>query len=166
MNAYPEGQTTAHYIAERIERFPIRVTQLAHGLPVGGELDYLDEGKMAQAPFARVDLSLDGGPALPQLASMSVPEILEVPHLGLRAVAKPVARIDEAVRTIVANMFDTMYDARGIGLAATQVGIERRIVVIDLQEPKSDEEDAKPVRTPLVYIKPELVSVSEETFGL
>ena len=44
MNATLEGQTTAHYIAERIERFPVRVTQLAHGLPVGGELDYLDEG--------------------------------------------------------------------------------------------------------------------------
>jgi len=48
-----EGQTTAHYIAERIERFPVRVTQLAHGLPVGGELDYLDEGTLAQALRAR-----------------------------------------------------------------------------------------------------------------
>jgi peptide deformylase len=94
---------------------------------------------------------------------MSVLEILEVPHPGLRAVAKPVDTIDESVRAIVSNMFDTMYDARGIGLAATQVGIEQRIVVIDLQEPESDAEDAKPVRTPLVYINPELVSVSEET---
>jgi len=53
MNATLEGQTTAHYIAERIERFPIRITQLAHGLPVGGELDYLDEGTLAQALRAR-----------------------------------------------------------------------------------------------------------------
>jgi recombination protein RecR len=53
MNATLEGQTTAHYLAERIERFPIRVTQLAHGLPVGGELDYLDEGTLAQALRAR-----------------------------------------------------------------------------------------------------------------
>jgi len=53
MNATLEGQTTAHYIDERIERFPIRVTQLAHGLPVGGELDYLDEGTLAQALRAR-----------------------------------------------------------------------------------------------------------------
>ncbi|MGJ3649840.1 recombination mediator RecR [Sphingomonas sp. GlSt437] len=52
-NATLEGQTTAHYIAERIERFPIRVTQLAHGLPVGGELDYLDDGTLAQALRAR-----------------------------------------------------------------------------------------------------------------
>lgn len=53
MNATLEGQTTAHYIADRIERFPVRITQLAHGLPVGGELDYLDEGTLAQALRAR-----------------------------------------------------------------------------------------------------------------
>lgn len=53
MNATLEGQTTAHYIAERLEGFPIRLTQLAHGLPVGGELDYLDEGTLAQALRAR-----------------------------------------------------------------------------------------------------------------
>jgi recombination protein RecR len=53
MNATLEGQTTAHYIAERIETLPLRVTQLAHGLPVGGELDYLDEGTLAQALRAR-----------------------------------------------------------------------------------------------------------------
>jgi recombination protein RecR len=53
MNATLEGQTTAHYVAERIEAFPVRVTQLAHGLPVGGELDYLDEGTLAQALRAR-----------------------------------------------------------------------------------------------------------------
>jgi len=53
MNATLEGQTTAHYIAERLEAFPIRLTQLAHGLPVGGELDYLDEGTLAQALRAR-----------------------------------------------------------------------------------------------------------------
>jgi recombination protein RecR len=53
MNATLEGQTTAHYIAERLERLPVRITQLAHGLPVGGELDYLDEGTLAQALRAR-----------------------------------------------------------------------------------------------------------------
>lgn len=53
MNATLEGQTTAHYVAERIESYPVRVTQLAHGLPVGGELDYLDEGTLAQALRAR-----------------------------------------------------------------------------------------------------------------
>jgi len=53
MNATLEGQTTAHYIAERLESRPVRITQLAHGLPVGGELDYLDEGTLAQALRAR-----------------------------------------------------------------------------------------------------------------
>lgn len=53
MNATLEGQTTAHYIADRIAQYPVRLTQLAHGLPVGGELDYLDEGTLAQALRAR-----------------------------------------------------------------------------------------------------------------
>lgn len=53
MNATLEGQTTAHYIADRLEGFPVRLTQLAHGLPVGGELDYLDDGTLAQALRAR-----------------------------------------------------------------------------------------------------------------
>jgi recombination protein RecR len=53
MNATLEGQTTAHYIADRIADYPVRLTQLAHGLPVGGELDYLDEGTLAQALRAR-----------------------------------------------------------------------------------------------------------------
>ncbi|MGE0774157.1 MAG: recombination mediator RecR [Sphingomonadaceae bacterium] len=53
MNATLEGQTTAHYIADRVAEYPVRLTQLAHGLPVGGELDYLDEGTLAQALRAR-----------------------------------------------------------------------------------------------------------------
>jgi len=57
MNATLEGQTTAHYVAEQVERFPVRLTQLAHGLPVGGELDYLDEGTLAQALRARRPVS-------------------------------------------------------------------------------------------------------------
>ena len=52
-NATLEGQTTAHYLVDRLESFPVRITQLAHGLPVGGELDYLDEGTLAQALRAR-----------------------------------------------------------------------------------------------------------------
>jgi recombination protein RecR len=57
MNATLEGQTTAHYLVERLEGFPIRLSQLAHGLPVGGELDYLDEGTLAQALRARRPIS-------------------------------------------------------------------------------------------------------------
>ena len=57
MNATLDGQTTAHYLAERLESYPVRITQLAHGLPVGGELDYLDEGTLAQALRARRPIS-------------------------------------------------------------------------------------------------------------
>jgi recombination protein RecR len=57
MNATLEGQTTAHYLAERMEILPVRITQLAHGLPVGGELDYLDDGTLAQALRARRPVS-------------------------------------------------------------------------------------------------------------
>ena len=53
MNATLEGQTTAHYIADQLQTFPIKITQLAHGLPVGGELDYLDDGTLSQALRAR-----------------------------------------------------------------------------------------------------------------
>jgi recombination protein RecR len=53
MNATLAGHTTAHYLAERLESYPIRLTQLAHGVPVGGELDYLDDGTLAQALRAR-----------------------------------------------------------------------------------------------------------------
>ena len=48
-SATVDGQTTAHYIAERLEHFPVQVTRLAHGVPFGGELNYLDDGTLAQA---------------------------------------------------------------------------------------------------------------------
>ncbi|MBN8814826.1 MAG: peptide deformylase [Sphingomonas sp.] len=92
---------------------------------------------------------------------MTILTILEVPDPGLRAVAKPVEAIDDGVRATIADMFETMYDARGIGLAATQVGIEQRIFVMDLQEP--EEEDGEPVRKPMAFINPEILSVSDET---
>ena len=58
MNATLDGQTTAHYVAERLAPTGVRVTQLAHGLPVGGELDYLDEGTLAQALRLRRPLTM------------------------------------------------------------------------------------------------------------
>ena len=93
---------------------------------------------------------------------MALLEILEVPHPGLRAVARPVSTVDGATRQIVADMLETMYAAHGIGLAATQVAIEQRILVIDLQEPESDAEDAKPVRDPHAFINPEYLWLSDD----
>jgi peptide deformylase len=91
---------------------------------------------------------------------MTVLTILEVPDPGLRAVAAPVSEVDDSIRATLADMFETMYAARGIGLAAIQVGIEKRLVVIDLQEP--EEEDGEPVRKPVAFVNPELLWVSDE----
>ena len=55
-NSTLEGQTTAHYIAERLSKFNIKTTRLAHGVPIGGELDFLDDGTIAQALKARNEL--------------------------------------------------------------------------------------------------------------
>lgn len=91
---------------------------------------------------------------------MAVLEIVEVPDTRLRVVSKPVESVDDAIRQLVADMTDTMYAAKGIGLAAIQVGVARRVVVIDLQA----EEDAegKPIRARRAYINPEILSVSDE----
>ncbi|SOB87519.1 peptide deformylase [Sphingomonas guangdongensis] len=91
---------------------------------------------------------------------MTVLTILEIPDPRLRAVAAPVETVDDAVRQLIDDMFETMYAARGIGLAATQVGVERRVVVIDLQEGEDDE--GKPIRDPRAYVNPEVTWVSEE----
>ncbi|MBV9076696.1 MAG: toprim domain-containing protein, partial [Methylobacteriaceae bacterium] len=56
LGATVEGQTTAHYVTELVRHLPIRVTRLAHGVPVGGELDYLDEGTLAAAMRQRTAL--------------------------------------------------------------------------------------------------------------
>jgi recombination protein RecR len=56
MNATVEGQTTAHYITDRLDGTGIKITRLAHGVPVGGELDYLDEGTLSQALRARTEI--------------------------------------------------------------------------------------------------------------
>ncbi len=90
---------------------------------------------------------------------MAILPILEVPDPRLRVVSKPVEMIDDGVRTLVADMFETMYDAPGIGLAAVQVGVAQRILVIDLQE---EDADAKPVRNPRVFINPELSDPADE----
>ena len=92
---------------------------------------------------------------------MAVMQILEIPDAGLRAVAEPVATVDDGVRALIDDMFETMYDARGIGLAATQVGVTKRVLVIDLQE--AEDEEGVAVRDPHAYVNPELLWQSEET---
>jgi peptide deformylase len=94
---------------------------------------------------------------------MAIRPILEVPDPRLREISKPVQQVDDGVRTLVADMFDTMYDAPGIGLAAIQVGVPQRILVIDLQEPADPEDpESQPVRDPRVFINPEIVETSDD----
>ena len=85
---------------------------------------------------------------------MAILEILEFPDPRLRTVAKPVANVDDATRKVLDDMFETMYDAAGIGLAATQVNIHQQIVVMDLSEEKNE---------PMVFINPEVTFLTEET---
>src|SRR3982750_4029758 len=92
---------------------------------------------------------------------MAILPIVEVPDPRLRQISSPVEEVDDGVRALVADMFETMYAAPGIGLAAVQVGVPKRILVIDLQEP--EEEDGEPVRDPRVFINPEILWASETT---
>ncbi len=90
---------------------------------------------------------------------MAVLPIVEVPDPRLRLVSEPVATVDDATRTLVADMIETMYAAHGIGLAAIQIGVAKRILVIDLQE--REDADGKPISEPHAYINPEILSVSD-----
>ena len=79
--------------------------------------------------------------------------ILHFPDPRLRTKAKPVSVVDDAIRQLVKDMFETMYEAPGIGLAATQVNHHIRLVVIDITEDKSQ---------PLVFINPEITPLTED----
>lgn len=81
-------------------------------------------------------------------------EILEFPDPRLRTKAKPVEVVDDRIRTLVADMFETMYDAEGIGLAATQVNVHQQVIVMDVSEDRSD---------PRVFINPEITVLDQET---
>jgi peptide deformylase len=91
---------------------------------------------------------------------MAIRPIFETPDPVLRQISKPVETFDDDLKRLVADMFDTMYAAPGIGLAAVQVGVPIRLLVIDLQEP--EEEDGEPVRDPRVFINPEILWHSDD----
>lgn len=109
------------------------------------------------------------------LAVMAILEILEVPDPRLKQISVPVEKFDDELRTLVSDMFETMYDAPGIGLAAIQVGVPQRVLVIDLQP---EDEDAEPEachahgdhhhthqptkREPRIFINPEILDPSDE----
>jgi len=90
---------------------------------------------------------------------MAALPIIEIPDPRLRTISAPVAEVTDATRALIADMFDSMYAARGIGLAAIQIGVPERVLVIDLQE---EGEDGKPVKAPRVFINPEIVETAPE----
>lgn len=85
---------------------------------------------------------------------MSVLNILHYPDERLRKIAEPVKKVDVEIQCIVNDMFETMYEEEGIGLAATQVNIHQRIIVIDVSEPRTER---------LVLINPIILETSGET---
>jgi len=84
---------------------------------------------------------------------MALLEILHYPDPRLHKVAKPVAVVDDSIRQLIKDMAETMYDAPGVGLAATQVNVHKRVVVIDVSEDKNEL---------LVLINPEIVERASE----
>ena len=108
-------------------------------------------------------------------APMAIREILEVPDPRLKTVSTPVEIFDEDLKTLVADMFETMYAAHGIGLAAIQVGVPSRVLVIDLQP---EDEDAEPEecsehgghshthrplkKEPRIFVSPEILDPADE----
>ncbi len=84
---------------------------------------------------------------------MALLPILQYPDPRLHTVAKPVAQVDDRIRQLVDDMLETMYDAKGVGLAATQINVHERVVVIDTSEARND---------PLVLINPVIIWTSDE----
>ena len=98
---------------------------------------------------------IDAAPASSYLADMAIKPIIILPDPKLRLVSAPVERVDAELLSFADEMLETMYDAPGIGLAAIQVAVPRRLVVIDLA--KEDEPPA-----PQVFINPDIVWSSDE----
>jgi len=89
---------------------------------------------------------------------MAIREILTVPNPVLKQVSQPVAAVDGELRALMDDMLETMYDAPGIGLAAIQIGVPKRVIVMDLareEEPKA----------PRYFVNPEILWSSEEMQG-
>jgi peptide deformylase len=86
---------------------------------------------------------------------MAILPILETPDPRLKIISTPVAAVDDALRTLMDDMVETMYDAPGIGLAAIQVGVPSRVLVIDLQETEGE-------KNPRYFVNPEIIWASEE----
>jgi peptide deformylase len=98
---------------------------------------------------------IDPAARCPYIAAMAVRDILIIPDKRLRLKSEPAAAVDAGLRALVADMFETMYAAPGIGLAAIQIGVPKRVVTMDLAK-KDDPPE------PLVFINPEVTWSADE----
>ena len=120
----------------------------AAGVPKSGENSDILKPRVADLPCTpRARCSFTDVP-------MALLQILRYPDPRLHTVAKPVPLVDARVKTLIADMLQTMYDAKGIGLAATQVDVHERLIVMDVSEERDQ---------PLILINPQLVWSSAET---
>jgi len=87
---------------------------------------------------------------------MAIRSILHYPDPRLHTIAQPVKHIDDGIQTLVTDMFETMYATQGIGLAATQIDVHKRVVVIDIHEEGEE-------KSPLVLINPEILELRGTT---
>ncbi len=95
---------------------------------------------------------------------MAALDIITIPDKALRKKSAPVERVDDELRRFLDQMLATMYEAPGIGLAAVQVGVPRRVITIDVVAKESEEEEGRePTRDPIFLINPEIVWRSDET---
>jgi peptide deformylase len=102
-----------------------------------------------------LSLRIDRFPATAYIATMALRDILILPDKRLRQVSDPVKKIDAGLRKLIDDMFETMYDAPGIGLAAVQIGTPKRVITMDLAKKEEP-------RSPQVFINPEIVWTSQE----
>jgi peptide deformylase len=105
--------------------------------------------------MAQGEVCIDRIGPCPYIAAMVVRDILIIPDKRLRLKSEPVKAVDKKLRALIEDMFETMYAAPGIGLAAIQIGVARRVVTVDLA--KKDEP-----KQPQVFINPEVTWASDE----
>jgi peptide deformylase len=120
----------------------LRVNTESNGLVSGlSRFDILSRRPILTLPYSAA------------LTYMAILNILEFPDSRLRTIAKPVSIVDDGIRQLVDDMFETMYEAPGIGLAATQINVHKRVVVMDLSEDRSE---------PRVFINPEIETLTDD----
>jgi peptide deformylase len=104
----------------------------------------------------RFPIELDHGGPLTYLSPMTIRPILTAPDPRLKAVSTDVDKVDDEIRRLIDDMADSMYEADGIGLAAIQIGVPKRVIVMDL-----DQKSGK--KNPRAYVNPKVVWASDET---